>query len=55
MSLYETIREDMLKAIKSGEKEKSQTLKMAISSIKNAQIESEEELKDSDIEKILRK
>lgn len=55
MSLYETIRKDMLKAIKSGEKEKSQTLKMAISSIKNAQIESEEELKDSDIEKILRK
>lgn len=55
MSLYETIRKDMLKAIKSGEKETSQTLKMAIASIKNAQIEAKKELKESDIVKILRK
>ena len=55
MSLLETIKKDMLKAIKSGEKETSQTLKMAIAAIKNAQIEAKEELKDSDIEKILRK
>jgi uncharacterized protein YqeY len=45
----------MLDAIKSGQKETSQTLKMAISSIKNAQIEAKEELKDSDVVKILRK
>jgi uncharacterized protein YqeY len=45
----------MLDAIKSGQKETSQTLKMAISSIKNAQIETKEELKDSDVVKILRK
>jgi uncharacterized protein YqeY len=55
MSLLETIKEDMLQAIKSGKKETSQTLKMAIAAIKNAQIEAKEELKDSDIEKILRK
>ena len=45
----------MLEAVKSDEKGKGQTLKMAIAAIKNAQIESEEQLKDKDIEKILRK
>jgi hypothetical protein len=55
MSLLEQIRKDMLTALKSGEKDKSQTLKMVVATIKNAQIESEEELTDEEVEKILRK
>jgi hypothetical protein len=55
MSLLEQIRKDMLTALKSGEKDKSQTLKMVMATIKNAQIESEEELTDEEVEKILRK
>ena len=55
MSLLEEIRKDMLTALKSGKKSKSQTLKMLVASIKNAQIESEKELSDKEIEKILRK
>lgn len=55
MSLLESIRKDMLNAIKSGDKQRSQILKIVIAAIKNNQIESETELKDNDIEKILRK
>jgi uncharacterized protein YqeY len=55
MSLLEEIRKDMLTALKSGDKDKSQTLKMLVATIKNAQIESEKELTDKDVEKILRK
>jgi hypothetical protein len=55
MSLQEQIREDMLSAVKSGNKEKSQTLKMLVATIKNAQIESQEELKETEVEKIVRK
>jgi uncharacterized protein YqeY len=55
MSLLEQIRKDMLTALKSGEKDKSQTLKMVMATIKNAQIESEQELTDEEVEKILRK
>jgi hypothetical protein len=55
MSLFEQIQKDMITAVKSDYKETAQTLKMLIASIKNAQIESEEELTDTEIEKILRK
>lgn len=55
MSLSEEIKKDMLTALKSGDKKKSQTLKMLVATIKNAQIESEKELTDKDVEKILRK
>lgn len=55
MSLFNDIKKDMITALKSGYKEKSQTLKMLIATIKNAQIESEEKLTDKEIEKILRK
>ncbi len=55
MSLFEQIQKDMIKAVKSDYKETSQTLKMLIASIKNAQIKSKEELTDKEIEKILRK
>jgi uncharacterized protein YqeY len=55
MSLFNQIKKDMITALKSGYKEKSQTLKMLIATIKNAQIESEEDLTDKEIEKILRK
>lgn len=54
MSLIDTLREDMFDAIKNGPKEKSEILKMALASIKNAQIESDEELTDKDVQKILR-
>jgi uncharacterized protein len=55
MSLTDTLRKDMFQATKEGQKEKSDILKMALASVKNAQIEVEEEFKDADIEKILRK
>lgn len=55
MSLLEQIRKDMLTALKSSEKEKTQTLKMLLATMKNAQIKSEKELTDKDVEKILRK
>jgi hypothetical protein len=55
MTLLEELRKDMLTALKSGDKDKSQTLKMVVATIKNAQIESEKELSDQDVEKILRR
>jgi len=55
MSLLEEIRKDMLTALKAGEKDKSQILKMLLATIKNAQIDSEKDLTDKDIEKVLRK
>ena len=55
MSLSEEIRKDMLSALKSGDKDRNQTLKMLLATIKNAQIESEKELTDTEVEKILRK
>lgn len=55
MSLIETLRKDMFSATKEGNTEKVDILKMAMASIKNAQVASEEELSDTDMEKILRK
>jgi len=55
MSLVDTLRKDMFQASKDGDVNKSDILKMALASIKNAQIEVEEELSDADVEKILRK
>lgn len=55
MSLVDTLRKDMFQASKDGDVNKSDILKMALASIKNAQIEVEKELSDTDIEKILRK
>lgn len=45
----------MFSASKEGNTEKADILKMAMASIKNAQLASEEELSDADMEKILRK
>ena len=45
----------MFQASKEGQKGKSDILKMALASIKNAQIEVEEELTDTDVEKLLKK
>lgn len=55
MSISDTLREDMISATKAGESTKVDILKLAIAAIKNAQIESQEELTDEDIVKILRK
>lgn len=55
MTLLEKLRKDMLTALKSDDREKSQILKMVVATIKNAQIESDKELTDKDVEKILRK
>ena len=55
MSLLEQIRKDMISSLKEGDKERNQILKMVLATIKNAQLDSSEELKDTDIEKILRK
>ena len=45
----------MFSASKEGNTEKADILKMAMASIKNAQLASEEKLSDADMEKILRK
>lgn len=55
MTLLEKLRKDMLTALKSDDREKSQILKMVVANIKNAQIESDKKLTDKDVEKILRK
>jgi hypothetical protein len=55
MSLVDILRKDMFQASKEGQKEKSEILKMALAEIKNAQIEVEEELKNIEIEGILRR
>lgn len=55
MSLLETLRKDMLSATKEGNSEKVDILKLALASIINVQKASEEELKDADYEKILKK
>jgi len=55
MSLIEILRKDMFSASKESNTEKADILKMAMASIKNAQLASEEELSDADMEKILRK
>ena len=54
MSLIETLRKDMFQAVKEGSKDESEILKMALASIKNVQIEAEDELTDKDVQKILR-
>jgi uncharacterized protein YqeY len=55
MSLVDTLRKDMFQASRDAQIEKSDILKMALASVKNAQLEVEEELKDTEVEKILRK
>jgi hypothetical protein len=55
MSISEDIRQDMFTASKEGRVDESNILKMALAAIKNAEIEAEKELPDTDIERILRK
>lgn len=55
MSISENIRKDMFTASKEGRIDEANILKMAIASIKNAEIEAGKELEDSEVEKILRK
>ncbi|HCC68185.1 TPA: aspartyl-tRNA amidotransferase [Patescibacteria group bacterium] len=55
MSLLETLRIDMKTAIKAGNTDIVQILKIVLATIQNAQISSDKELTDTDIQKILRK
>lgn len=55
MSIQETIRKDMFVASKEGRVDESEILKMALASIKNAEIEAQKELEAGEVEKILRK
>jgi len=55
MSLLETLRIDMKTAIKAGNTDIVQILKIVLATIQNAQIGSDKELTDTDIQKILRK
>jgi uncharacterized protein YqeY len=55
MSLVDTIRKDMFLASKEGDSNRSDILKMVLSSVKNVEITKGEALEDSDVEKILRK
>jgi uncharacterized protein len=55
MSLVDTLRKDMFKATKEEEVAKADILKMALASIKNEQIEKQEDLTKEEIQKVLRK
>jgi uncharacterized protein YqeY len=55
MSLLETLRNDMITATKAGDSDTNKILKLILASIKNAQIASDTELTDADVEKLLRK
>jgi uncharacterized protein YqeY len=55
MSLIDTIRKDMFMASKEGRTSESDILKMSLASIKNAEISSDKELTDQDVELLLRK
>ena len=55
MSIIENIRKDMFVASKEGRIDDSNILKMALAAVKNAEIEAQKELDDSEVEKILRK
>jgi uncharacterized protein len=55
MTLLEKIRKDVLEAVKEGEDDRVDILKIAIASLKNAEIEKGEELDDNEQEQILRK
>jgi len=55
MSLLETIRKDMIEASKKGDVDSTNILKLAIASIKNAEIAKGDKLSDGEILKVLRK
>lgn len=55
MSLTDDLRKDMFTFFKEGNTNASDILKMALASIKNAQLAQDNELTEQDIEKILRK
>jgi len=55
MSLLETIRKDMIEASKKGDVDSTNILKLAIASIKNAEIAKGDKLSDEEILKVLRK
>ena len=55
MSLTDDLRKDMFTFSKEGNTNASDILKMALASIKNAQLAQDNELTEQDIEKILRK
>ena len=54
MSIFNTIKTDMYDAMKAREKVKSNTLRTALSKIKDKQIEKREPLNDDEIIKVLR-
>ena len=55
MSLLETIKKDMIEASKKGDVDSTNILKLAIASIKNAEIAKGDKLSDEEILKVLRK
>ncbi len=54
MSIFNTIKSDMYDAMKAGEKVKSNALRIALSKIKDKQIEKKAPLNDNEIIKVLR-
>jgi len=53
MSLFDTIQSDMYAAMKSGDKHKTGTLRVALSTLKNKKIEKREELTEVEAIKII--
>ena len=54
MSLFDTIKTDMYKAMKSGDKSRSTALRSALSKIKDKEIEKRDNLKDEEVIKVLK-
>ena len=54
MSLFDTIQSDMYAAMKSGEKHKTGTLRVALSSLKDKKIEKREDLTDVEAIRIIK-
>ena len=55
MSLFDTIQSDMYAAMKSGDKHKTGTLRIALSTLKDKKIEKREDLTDVEAIKIIQK
>ena len=53
MSLFDTIQSDMYAAMKSGDKHKTGTLRVALSTLKDKKIEKREDLTDVEAIKII--
>ncbi len=55
MELKEKLREDMVKAVKDGDTQRRDVLRMVVAAIKQAEVDSRQTLDDQDVQDVLRK